>query len=125
MKLFKEDKIKRNFFRAMFFISIIAIEFLATTTTVHIEIVENIWDKANHFIAFFTLYILLSFGFLNLSVAKKTIWLLLFGVQIEVVQHFIEGRFFSTLDVFADFIGIIIALIIIKVLLKEPTEASS
>ena len=125
MKLFKEDKIKRNFFRAMFFVSIIAIEFLATTTTVHIEIVENIWDKANHFIAFFTLYILLSFGFLNLSVAKKTIWLLLFGVQIEVVQHFIEGRFFSTLDVFADFIGIIIALIIIKVLLKEPTEASS
>ncbi len=125
MKLFKEDKIKRNFFRAMFFISIIAIEFLATTTTVHIEIVENIWDKANHFIAFFTLYILLSFGFLNLSVAKKIIWLLLFGVQIEVVQHFIEGRFFSTLDVFADFIGIIIALIIIKVLLKEPTEASS
>jgi len=125
VKLFKEDKIKRNFFRAMFFISIIAIEFLATTTTVHIEIVENIWDKANHFIAFFTLYILLSFGFLNLSVAKKTIWLLLFGVQIEVVQHFIEGRFFSTLDVFADFIGIIIALIIIKVLLKEPTEASS
>ena len=125
MELSKEDKIKRNFFRAMFFISIIAIEFLATTTTVHIEIVENIWDKANHFIAFFTLYILLSFGFLNLSVAKKTIWLLLFGVQIEVVQHFIEGRFFSTLDVFADFIGIIIALIIIKVLLKEPTEASS
>ena len=53
-------RMKKYFFRAMFFISIIAIEFLATTTTVHIEIVENIWDKANHFIAFFTLYILIS-----------------------------------------------------------------
>ena len=116
---------KQYFFRATFFISIVAIEFLATTTTVHIEIVENIWDKANHFIAFFTLYILISFGFLNLSIMRKVILLLLFGVQIEVVQHFIEGRFFSTLDVFADFIGISIAAVIMKVLLREPTEVSS
>ena len=118
-------RMKKYFFRAMFFISIIAIEFLATTTTVHIEIVENIWDKANHFIAFFTLYILISFVFLKLSIAKKVIWLLLFGIQIEVVQHFIEGRFFSTLDVFADFIGVGIAVVTMKVLGKEPTEASS
>ncbi len=116
---------KKYFFKIMFFVTIIAIEFLATTTTVHIEIVENIWDKANHFIAFFTLYILISFGFLNLSIMRKVILLLLFGVQIEVVQHFIEGRFFSTLDVFADFIGISIAAVIMKVLLREPTKASS
>jgi len=118
-------RIKKNFFRTLFFISIIVIEFLATTTTVHIEIIENIWDKANHFIAFFTLYILISFGFLKLSIMRKVILLLLFGVQIEIVQHFIDGRFFSTLDVFADFIGISIALVTMKVLLREPTEVSS
>jgi len=116
---------KKYFFRAMFFISIIAIEFLATTTTVHIELVENIWDKANHFIAFFTLYILMSFGFLKLSITKKVIWLLLFGVQIEIVQHFIDERFFSTLDVFADLIGISIAVVTMKMLIREPREASS
>ena len=116
---------KKYFFRVIFFMCIIGIEFLATTTTVHIEIVENIWDKANHFIAFFTLYVLLSFGFVQLSVIKKMILLLLFGVQIEVVQHFIDGRFFSILDVFADFVGLCIAVVTMKFLVREPTEASS
>ena len=116
---------KKYFFRVMFFISIMIIGFLATTTTVHIEIIENIWDKANHFIAFFTLYILMSFGFLKLSVEKKFILLLLFGIQIEIVQHFIEGRFFSTLDVFADFIGLSVGVISLKVLRREPIKASS
>ena len=116
---------KKHFFRAIFFISIIVIEFLATTTTVHIEIVENIWDKANHFIAFFTLYVLLSFGFVKLSVIKKIILLLLFGIQIEVVQHFIDGRFFSILDVFADSVGLIIAVVAMKIVVREPREASS
>ena len=116
---------KKYFFRVIFFISIIVIEFLATTTTVHIEIVENIWDKANHFIAFFTLYVLLSFGFVKLSVVKKIILLLLFGIQIEISQHFIDGRFFSILDVFADFVGLTVAVITMKILVREPTEASS
>ena len=109
----------------MFFVTIIAIEFLATTTTVHIEIVENIWDKANHFMAFFTLYILLSFGFLQLNIIKKTVFLLLFGIQIEIVQHFIDGRFFSMLDVFADSIGIFIGVVAMKILIKKPTKAFS
>ena len=109
----------------MFFISIIVIEFLATTTTVHIEIIENIWDKANHFIAFFTLYILISFGFLKFSVIKKVILLLSFGIQIEVVQHFIEGRFFSTLDVLADLIGLCIGVVTMQILIKKPIKASS
>ena len=116
---------KEYFFRVIFFISIIVIEFLATTTTVHIEIIENIWDKANHFIAFFTLYVLISFGFLKLSVIKKVILLLLFGIQIEVVQHFIDGRFFSTLDVLADVIGLCIGVVTMKILIKKPIKASS
>ncbi len=115
----------KNFFRVIFFVCIISIEFLATTTTVHIEIIESIWDKANHFIAFFTLYIFMSLGFLQLNIIKKVMWLLLFGIQIEIVQHFIDGRFFSMLDVFADSIGIVIGIITMKVLIKEPTEASS
>lgn len=116
---------KRYFFRAMFFISIIVIGFLATTTTVHIEMIENIWDKANHFIAFFTLYILMSFGFLKLSIMKKVVLLLLFGIQIEIAQYFIDGRFFSTLDVFADIIGISIGVVSVKVLTREPRAAFS
>jgi hypothetical protein len=50
-----------------FYICIIAIEYLATTTQT-IKVVENSWDKANHFIAFMVLYILLSFGYKHLNI---------------------------------------------------------
>jgi len=43
-------------FQISFFICLISIEYLATTT-ISISIVENTWDKANHFFAFFVLYI--------------------------------------------------------------------
>ncbi len=99
-----------KFVKLLFLGAILTIEFLATTTTVHIELIENIWDKANHFTAFFVLYLLLTLSFLNMKIYTKIIWLLLFGIQIELVQHFIEGRFFSLMDVVADFIGIVIGI---------------
>ena len=77
-----------------FYICIIAIEYLATTTQ-EIKAIENIWDKTNHFVAFFTLYFLLSFGYSKFSFIKKVLLLLAFAIQIEVVQYFIPGRDFS------------------------------
>lgn len=103
------------FFRVYFFITLGVIEFLATTT-LHIEVIESIWDKANHFSAFFVLYILLSFGFRSLSTLVKIALLLGFGLQIEIVQSFIDGRFFSLLDVVADSVGILIGIIILPLL---------
>ena len=104
-------------FRAYLLICIVAIEFLATTT-IHIEVVESMWDKANHFIAFFVLYILLSFAFKNLGTLIKSIILVAFGLQIEIVQSFIDGRFFSLLDVVADSIGILIGIVSLKLIQK-------
>ncbi|QSZ41663.1 VanZ family protein [Sulfurimonas aquatica] len=101
----------QQFFKVALFICLIAIEYLATTT-VHIEVVENLWDKANHFIAFFTLYILLTLAYKNLSLIIKVFYLLLFGVQIEIVQYFIPERYFSFLDVVADSIGILIGVMV-------------
>ena len=94
----------------MFFVTIVSIEYLATTST-HISIVENIWDKFNHFFAFFVLYILLSFAFESMSKILKVILLLLYGIQIEVVQYFLPHRYFSLLDVFADFVGILLGIV--------------
>lgn len=99
-----------NIFRLMFFVCLASIEFLATTT-MKIEIVESVWDKANHFIAFFVLYILLSFAYKNLSLFMKVLILLGFGIQIEIVQSFIDGRSASFLDIVADSIGITIGII--------------
>lgn len=76
-----------------FFICIVAIEYLATTT-ISIPVVENSWDKLNHFIAFFVLYTLLSLGYKELTLKIKTILLLIFAIQIEIVQYFIPNRYF-------------------------------
>lgn len=98
-----------------FYISIIAIEYLATTS-LEIKPIQNSWDKANHFIAFFTLYITLSFGYPKLSLVKKVALLLAFGIQIEIVQAFLPNREFSLLDVVADAVGIFLGFIILRVL---------
>jgi len=96
-------------FQILFFICLLTIEYLATTST-SITIVENSWDKANHFIAFFVLYILLDYGFKIFTTFGKVSLLMIFAIQIEIVQYFIPNRYFSILDVVADVIGIVIAI---------------
>jgi len=113
--------LNQNFFRVYLFICVVAIEFLATTT-IHIEAIESFWDKANHFTAFFVLYILLTFAFKKLSTLSKVVLLLSYGLQIEIVQSFIDGRFFSLLDVVADSVGIVIGVFFIKFVFKFKTK---
>ena len=94
-----------------FFICLIAIEYLATTT-LQIKPLENSWDKANHFVAFLSLYVTLSFAYPKLDVFKKVTLLLAFGLQIEIVQYFLPNREFSLLDVVADGVGIALGVVI-------------
>lgn len=105
-------------FAISFFICLIAIEFLATTSQ-EIQPIQNSWDKANHFIAFFTLYVTLSFGYVKLKMQTKVLLLLAFGLQIEIVQAFLPNRDFSLLDIFADGVGILFGIIITKTLLFD------
>ena len=60
----------QKLFKVMFWIALGSIEYLAVTTQ-HIEVVASMWDKSNHFIAFFTLYMLLTFGYKDFGVYKK------------------------------------------------------
>ncbi len=110
--------INSHVFKVLFFICLVSIEYLATTT-IQIEMVENMWDKSNHFFAFFVLYILLSLGYLKMDMQVKIYILLTFAIQIEVVQYFIEGRYFSALDVVADAIGIVLGIIACKILERK------
>ena len=112
-KVIKNQKL----FKTLFFICLISIELLATTT-MKIKIIESMWDKSNHLIAFFTLYILISLGFRYLSIKMRFFYLLLFAIQIEIVQHFIEGRFFSLLDIVADIVGIALGALVFYLLYK-------
>jgi len=112
---------KTNLFKIAFYSNFLVIEYL-TLTPQHIEIIDGLWDKQNHFIAFFVLYVLLSFAYQNFSILKKIGILLFVGLQIEVTQYFIPGRFFSTLDIVADSIGIIIGVVVYKYVskIKKP-----
>lgn len=103
-------------FQISFFISLVAIEYLATTT-ISIPIVENSWDKLNHFIAFITLYIFMSLGFKKLLIYRKISLLMFFAIQIEIVQSFIPSRCFSLLDIVADAIGLLLGIIILKLMI--------
>ncbi|MDD2828477.1 MAG: VanZ family protein [Sulfuricurvum sp.] len=109
---------KTTFFKTSFFITFGVIEYLALTPQ-HIEVLDGLWDKQNHFAAFFVLYILLSVAYKHFSLQKRIAILLLIGVQIELTQAFIPGRFASTLDVVADSIGIAIGFVIHRYVLKK------
>lgn len=95
-----------------FFACIIIIEYIATSQK-SVAISEVFWDKFNHFFAFFVLFILLSLGF-GLSNLIKFILLLAFGLQIEIIQHFLPNRYFSGFDIFADFVGIMLGFLFLK-----------
>ncbi|SFV60711.1 hypothetical protein MNB_SM-5-438 [hydrothermal vent metagenome] len=96
-------------FQIALYVCLVSIEYLATTTQ-EIKPLEHTWDKANHFIAFMTLFVLLSLAYKHLSLVRRVVLLLLFGLQIEIVQYFIPGRDFSLLDVVADSVGIAIGI---------------
>ena len=100
---------------AFFFIFLIAIEYLALTPA-QIKLIENSWDKANHFIAFAALYVTLHFGFCRLNLGAKVAVLLAYGIQIEIAQSFVPNRYFSLLDVIADGIGIVFGILLVKIL---------
>ena len=93
-----------------FFVSLLAIEYLATTT-LEIKSLQNSWDKANHFLAFFVLYVLLYYSHFELSKVSCFLLLLAFGVQIEIIQYFIPGREFSLFDVVADSLGLFLGIL--------------
>ncbi len=103
-----------RFFILLFFIILFIIMYLATTTNPHMAVVQSMWDKANHFAAFITLYVLLSLAFKDLSITYKVFLLLGFGMLIEIVQYFIPGREFSFLDVVADSVGIFMGVMFYK-----------
>lgn len=95
--------------KTVFYIAFGGIEYLALTSR-HIEIVESFWDKQNHFIAFCTLYVLLSLAYSRFSTRLKILILLLVGFQIEITQYFIPARSFSLMDVVADSVGIALGI---------------
>ncbi len=93
--------------RAAFFLALVAIGLLSITTSGPLS-EPLLWDKLNHFVAFFTLIIFFDLGWPH----KPHFWikvtlLFLFGIGIEVAQSFQPPRQASALDVVADVVGLL------------------
>ena len=89
---------------------------ILSTQEVNIESSVNSLDKVLHFLCFsyLTLITWLS-RILNKDLHVYVI-VLAYGILIEIVQGFLPYRSFEYLDIFADFVGVIAGLIIIKIL---------
>lgn len=87
----------------------------------HFALMEHIYDKARHAAAFSVLAGLADFAFPRSRFGRdKVVWLLAYGVMIEVAQHFVPWRTAEVLDVVADTVGVVGYALMIPLLRKAP-----
>ena len=73
------------------------------------------WDKLNHVAAFATLSVLARAAWrAPRRDAGVALWLLAWGVWIELAQGLIPARHASGVDLFADALGIIVGLVLFR-----------
>ncbi|MBL1279989.1 MAG: VanZ family protein [Fluviicola sp.] len=109
------------FLRITLILILLGILYLSLTPTETL-VVGN--DKISHFIAYSVL--MLNVGLLTYSSRKKFIFgillSILFGVMIEVAQHFVPGRFMSFYDVLANAAGVGIGVVLTVFLFKRVNK---
>ena len=101
-------------FRIILTISIVLISFLSIQE-VDIESKIKILDK---FVHFFCFTYLTAISWLSRIFDKEFlvyVIVLAYGILIEVVQKYVPYRSFEFLDIFADFLGILGGIILIKI----------
>lgn len=92
-------------YRVILAITLGAISFLATTD-IQLPVAEDISDKINHAVAFFTLALLVDFSWPKSGFrALKVLSLLGYGLAIEIIQYVLPHRSFSLFDLGADGVG--------------------
>jgi len=101
-------------FRIILALSVFIITILSIQG-VNIESSVKFLDKVLHFLCFsYLTFITWLSRILNKDLHVYVI-VLAYGILIEIVQRFLPYRSFEYLDIFADFVGIIGGLIIIKI----------
>ena len=75
-----------------------------------VQLVE-VNDKVGHFIAYFTLMVVMGLGFWNRKKELLMAFVIsaIYGVLMEIGQYFVPGRSFSFLDMLANASGALLA----------------
>src|SRR5512143_1461411 len=106
--------------RFLLIVAVIVILYLATTSRM-IPVVEDINDKVEHVIAFYSLALLADFSFTQNGFGRaKALSLLSYGLAIEIIQYFLPYRSFSLLDLGADAVGLVIYAVSLPMLKRIP-----
>jgi len=101
--------INKKHFKFLFFVTAVVVFILAVVSNDHIDIPSQYADKIKHISAFFVLSLLLNRSSSNIEKRLRNMMaLLFFGFLIEVSQYFIPSRDADWMDIFADFIGIVL-----------------
>jgi VanZ family protein len=98
----------------------IVISYLAFTP-LRIPVIEHVWDKLNHFAAFFALAFATDFSFPGVGFGvSKILPLLGYGLLIEIIQKHLPYRDFDLRDVVADAVGLAIYAACIPLIRRLP-----
>jgi len=116
----------KKYYKIAFFITVIAIFTLAVIPNG--GGIDTGWDKANHFIAFFTLSLLLNRASSTVHArVRNMLSLVAFGTLIEIVQAFLSYRDADYHDVIADSVGILVFQLLLSLyrIYKETIASPS
>tara|TARA_Y100000768_G_scaffold333685_1_gene273855 strand:- start:90 stop:440 length:351 start_codon:yes stop_codon:yes gene_type:complete len=102
-------------FRAILVISIFITSILSIEE-VDFESSVKYLDKVLHFLCFSYLTLITWLSKILDKDLHVYVIVLAYGILIEIVQRFLPYRSFEYLDIFADFLGIIVGFMIIKIL---------
>lgn len=86
--------------------------------------VVSLSDKLNHFAAFATLYLLHCLAYPRVTLRNRGLFLLLYGIGIELVQLFLPTRSASVEDIAVDAAAIVAAMVLNTLVFRLRPSAS-
>ena len=108
-------KIIQFSFRIILAISISVVT-IFSIQEVSIESSFNFLDKALHFLCFIYLTLITWLSRILNKDLHVYVIVLAYGILIEIIQIYIPYRSFEILDIFADFLGILVGIFFINIL---------
>lgn len=88
-------------------------------TPIEHKIVESIWDKAAHLIAYMLLVIIIKVVHIRFNYLSCVVICCSYSFIIECIQYFIPNRQFDILDMLANILGTLLGVIIYYLIIEK------
>ncbi|WP_444994299.1 VanZ family protein [Aliikangiella sp. IMCC44359] len=112
----------QSYWKLLFWIILAALLYLTLTPKPPQPISFHNIDKLYHFAAFGGFTFVFGIAFSKISYWYILLVSILLGIAIEVVQIYVPNRGFSIADMLADFIGVIVGIIISRAIVKKQSS---